>query len=56
MSSHERRNIGGRNTARCQPIHSLTNESDRIPLLWLNVSHQKCDVPIFEEVFVVSHE
>ena len=56
MSSHERRNIGGRNTARYQPIHSLANESDRISLSWLNISHQKCDIPIVEEVFVVSHE
>jgi len=56
MSSHERRNIGERNTAHYQPIHSLTNESDRTSLLWLNISHQKSDVPIFEEVFVVSHE
>jgi len=56
MSSHERRNIGGHNTARYQPIHSLTNESDRIALSWLNISHQKSDVPIFEEVFVVLHE
>jgi len=32
MSSHERRNIGGHNTGRYQPIRSLTNESDRISL------------------------
>ena len=56
MPSHERRNIGGRNTGRYQPKHSLTNESDPILLSWLNISHQKCDVSIFEEVFVVSHE
>jgi len=36
-------------------LYSLTNESARILLSWLNISHQKCDVSIFEEVFVVSH-
>jgi len=56
MSSRERRNIGGRNTGCYQPIHNLTNESDRTSISWLNVSHQKCDVSVFEEVFVVSLE
>jgi len=39
-----------------QYVINLTNWSDRISLLWLKISHQKCDVPIFEEVFVVSHK
>ena len=37
-------------------LNSLTNESDPILLSWLNISHQKFDISIFEEVFVVSHE
>ena len=37
-------------------LYSLNDESLRISLPWLNISHQKCDVSIFEEVFVVPHE
>ena len=32
MSGRERRNIGGRNTRRCQPIHSVNNGFDRVSI------------------------